>query len=195
MIGCRFVFVRGGSIPRLQNDDVRRPRISTFGKVFLAQPLCDICGRKAHTIRSLYGCRFKVNTFRAHPFQHGVTSMKTKSLFRSGIMDGRRAWTIPFLVLLGSFFADFLPAQAPPSEPSAPPPSEIAPQQLSPEELKGLLAPIALYPDALVALILPASTVPSDLVLAARYIASNGDPAQVANQPWDESVKSLGTLS
>jgi Protein of unknown function (DUF3300) len=48
-----------------------------------------------------------------------------------------------------------------------------------------------LYPDALVALILPASTVPSDLVLAARYIASNGDPAQIANQPWDDSVKSL----
>jgi hypothetical protein len=40
-------------------------------------------------------------------------------------------------------------------------------------------------------LILPASTVPSDLVLAERYIASNGDPAQVANQPWDDSVKSL----
>ena len=105
-------------------------------------------------------------------------------------MDGRRVWTIPFLVLFGSFLADFLPAQAPPSEPSAPPP-EIAPQQLSPEELETLLAPIALYPDALVALILPASTVPSDLVLAARYITSNGDPAQVANQPWDESVKSL----
>ena len=105
-------------------------------------------------------------------------------------MDGRRVWTIPFLVLFGSFLADRLPAQAPPSEPSAPPP-EIAPQQLSPEELKTLLAPIALYPDALVALILPASTVPSDLVLAARYVTSNGDPAQVANQPWDESVKSL----
>jgi hypothetical protein len=116
--------------------------------------------------------------------------MKIKNLFRSGIMDGRRAWTIPFLVLFGSFLADFLPAQTPPSEPSAPP-SEIAPQQLSPEQLKTLLAPIALYPDALVALILPASTVPSDLVLAARYITSNGDAAQVANQPWDDSVKSL----
>ena len=32
---------------------------------------------------------------------------------------------------------------------------------------------------------------PADLVLAARYIASNGDPAQIANQPWDDSVKSL----
>jgi uncharacterized protein DUF3300 len=33
--------------------------------------------------------------------------------------------------------------------------------------------------------------VPSDLVLAERYLAANGDPAQVANQPWDDSVKSL----
>ena len=32
---------------------------------------------------------------------------------------------------------------------------------------------------------------PSEVVLAARYISSNGDPAQVANQPWDDSVKSL----
>ena len=28
-------------------------------------------------------------------------------------------------------------------------------------------------------------------MLVARYIASNGDPAQAANQPWDDSVKSL----
>ncbi len=40
-------------------------------------------------------------------------------------------------------------------------------------------------------MILPASTVPSDVVLAARFISSSGDPAQVANQPWDDSVKSL----
>ena len=43
----------------------------------------------------------------------------------------------------------------------------------------------------LVALILPASTMPSDLVLAARYLSSNGDPAQITNQSWDDSVKSL----
>jgi hypothetical protein len=68
---------------------------------------------------------------------------------------------------------------------------ESAAPRLPPEALNQLLAPIALYPDALVAVILPASTVPSDVVLAARYISSNGDPAQVANQPWDDSVKSL----
>jgi hypothetical protein len=94
------------------------------------------------------------------------------------------------MILLSSCFTDFLQAQAPPTEPPPAPPQSV-PQQLSQEELNRLLAPIALYPDALVALILPASTVPSDLVLAARYIASNGDPAQVANRPWDDSVKSL----
>ena len=85
-------------------------------------------------------------------------------------------------MLVSAFLACPLRAQAPPPEP--PPASpQSAPQQLSQEELKNIVGPIALYPDALIALILPASTVPSDLVLAERYIASNGDPAQVANQP------------
>ena len=78
---------------------------------------------------------------------------------------------------------------APPSPPTVA--EENAPPRLPPEALNQLLAPIALYPDALVALILPASTVSSDLVLAARFLSSNADPAQIANQPWDDSVKSL----
>ncbi len=61
----------------------------------------------------------------------------------------------------------------------------------SPEQLDQLVGPIALYPDALVAIILPAATAPSDIVLATRYLAANGDPAQVASQPWDDSVKAL----
>lgn len=97
---------------------------------------------------------------------------------------------MPLVILFSLFFTGFLQAQAPP--PEAPqPPVQNAPQMLAPEALNQLVAPIALYPDALIALILPASTVPSDVVLAARYISSNGDPAQVANQPWDDSVKSL----
>jgi Protein of unknown function (DUF3300) len=106
-------------------------------------------------------------------------------------ISGRRVkWKLSVIILLSSFLPGSLRAQAPP----APPPAETeqsAPQKLPPEALNELLAPIALYPDALIALILPASTAPSDLVLAARYISTNGDPAQVANQPWDESVKSL----
>src|SRR3954468_20689248 len=61
----------------------------------------------------------------------------------------------------------------------------------SPEELDQLFGPIALYPDALIALILPASTVSSDVVMAARYLRGNGDPARVETESWDDSVKSL----
>src|SRR5581483_9486390 len=42
-----------------------------------------------------------------------------------------------------------------------------------------------------IALILPAATNSSDIVLAARYLASGGDAAQVDNQPWDDSVRAL----
>ena len=61
----------------------------------------------------------------------------------------------------------------------------------TPEELDQLLGPIALYPDPLVALILPAATVPADIARAADFLNANGDPNQIASQPWDESVKSL----
>jgi hypothetical protein len=95
-------------------------------------------------------------------------------------------------LLIGScLLGSSLRAQAPVPPPVPPVPEENAPPKLPQEALNQLLAPIALYPDALIALILPASTVPSDLVLAARYISSSGDLAQVVNQPWDESVKSL----
>jgi hypothetical protein len=64
-------------------------------------------------------------------------------------------------------------------------------QGQTPQDLDKLLAPIALYPDPLIALILPASTAPSDVTLAARYLEANGDPAQIENQSWDDSVKAL----
>ena len=115
--------------------------------------------------------------------------MKIERPFPSISGEARR-WTLSLIILLSAFLASPLRAQAPPPEPPPAPP-QSAPQQLSQEELKNLVGPIALYPDALIALILPASTVPSDLVLAERYLASNGDPAQVAEQPWDDSVKSL----
>ena len=115
--------------------------------------------------------------------------MKVTNLFPSTI-SGEGNWKLPLIVLLSAFVACPLQAQAPPPEPPQAAVESTA-QRLAPEALNELLAPIALYPDALIALILPASTVPADLVLAARYIASNGDPAQIANQPWDDSVKSL----
>jgi hypothetical protein len=63
--------------------------------------------------------------------------------------------------------------------------------QYAPGSLEQLVAPIALYPDPLIALILPAATASTDVVLAARYLEQNGDPAQIDAQPWDPSVKSL----
>src|SRR5471030_2358361 len=97
------------------------------------------------------------------------------------------------LALLGTSL--YAQTDAPPQQ--GPPPAALqdqpqgAPVKLAPEDLSQLLAPIALYPDALIALILPAATVPSDVVMGARYVQSNGDPNQVGNQPWDDSVKSL----
>jgi hypothetical protein len=98
---------------------------------------------------------------------------------------------VSLMLLLGCILLLASPLRAQSLSPPPPAAEENAPSKLPQEALNQLLAPIALYPDALVALILPASTVPSDLVLAARYIASSGDPAQVANQSWDDSVKSL----
>jgi hypothetical protein len=74
-------------------------------------------------------------------------------------------------------------------DPSGQPATVIAP--FSEEQLDQLLGPIALYPDALIALILPASTASSDIVLAARYLASGSNPADADNQPWDDSVRAL----
>ena len=113
-------------------------------------------------------------------------------MFPGTISGQRAAWKLYAIMLLSCFLPGSARAQAPPSQVAPPPvPAESAQSKLPPEALNQLLAPIALYPDVLVALILPASTVPSDLVLAARYISSNGDPAQIVNQPWDDSVKSL----
>jgi len=88
-----------------------------------------------------------------------------------------------FTLCLGVFFAASLRAQAPAAQDGA--------QLLTADELDDLLGPIALYPDSLIALILPASTVPADIQQAAQYVNTSGDPAQIPNQPWDDSVKAL----
>jgi hypothetical protein len=86
------------------------------------------------------------------------------------------------ITLLGCCLAASLPAQSAADNP---------PTKLAPDELEELLGPIALYPDALIALILPASTYPSDVVLGARFVAANGDPATLEDKSWDSSVKAL----
>ena len=62
--------------------------------------------------------------------------------------------------------------------------------KLLPEALNQLVAPIALYPAALIALILPASTFRPMWCLP-RVILLKRRPGAGANQPWDDSVKSL----
>src|SRR5262249_30537633 len=70
-------------------------------------------------------------------------------------------------------------------------------QQLSPAQLDQLVAPIALYPDNLLGQILSASTYPLEVVMAARWSATNAQvtgPAlenAMQAQPWDPSVKAL----
>jgi hypothetical protein len=93
---------------------------------------------------------------------------------------------LPALLLLSLLPA--LPAQNGPLDPSG---AVVPDVRLSREQLKELTGPIALYPDPLVAMILPASTFPSDVVLAARFVQSNEDPARVDEKPWDESVRGL----
>lgn len=70
-------------------------------------------------------------------------------------------------------------------------------QELAPQELDQLVAPIALYPDALIAQILAVSTFPTEIVEAERWMQAHpnltGDALaqEVDKQPWDASVKAL----
>jgi len=82
------------------------------------------------------------------------------------------------------------PGSPPPGPPVAggPPPTGSV-TTLPP--LDQLLAPIALYPDPLIALILPSATVPAEIQAADQFLGNHGDPGQIANQPWSESVKGL----
>ncbi len=84
-------------------------------------------------------------------------------------------------------------APAPPAdvEPGPPPGAATA------QDLQELVSPIALYPDVLVAQILAGSTYPTQVVEADRWLKQNpnlsGDQlaAQVNQQTWDPSIKSL----
>ncbi len=97
---------------------------------------------------------------------------------------------VRYFLLFSSCLAALTAMQAQTGAP-APQPEAATAALRPPDQLDQLLGPIALYPDALMALILPAATVPSDIVLASRFLAANGTPETVSNQPWDESVKAL----
>src|SRR5262245_47939913 len=61
----------------------------------------------------------------------------------------------------------------------------------SANELDNLFAPIALYPDPLLAQMLPAATFVDQISQAAQWLRTNNNTAQIDNQPWDVSVKSI----
>jgi len=84
------------------------------------------------------------------------------------------------------------------TEESQPPAQKQAQEDVFPQDqVEQLVAPIALYPDALLAQVLMASTYPLDIVQAARWQKDNPDlkdealESAAAEQPWDESVKTL----
>src|SRR5271167_121727 len=94
------------------------------------------------------------------------------------------------------------PSVAATTAPAAPPPAAAAepgppPGAATAQELQELVSPIALYPDVLVAQILAGSTYPTQVVEADRWLKQNpnltGDQlaAQVNQQAWDPSIKSL----
>ncbi len=73
-------------------------------------------------------------------------------------------------------------------------------EQLPPDQLDALVAPIALYPDPLLAQTLVASTYPLELIQLQQWLKKNPNLKDkeladaVAKQPWDPSVQSMAGL-
>jgi hypothetical protein len=78
---------------------------------------------------------------------------------------------------------------------TAPPPTlpAQAPDQLSKEQLRELVAPVALYPDVVLASLLPATTYPEQVADAARWVAQQQGQVQTIpeDRNWDGSVAGL----
>jgi len=89
------------------------------------------------------------------------------------------------------------PASAAVPPPAAPVPAPVAPAAFTQAQLDQWVAPVALYPDSLLSQVLMASTYPTNVIQAVQWSRDHpqnqGDAAvaQVANEPWDPSVKSL----
>lgn len=87
------------------------------------------------------------------------------------------------------------PVAVPP--PAAAPVAAVTPPAFTQAQLDQWVAPVALYPDSLLSQVLMASTYPMNVIQAVQWSRdhpqSQGDAAvaQVANEPWDPSVKSL----
>ena len=105
------------------------------------------------------------------------------------------AWPLRFIVLALAWTWSFVAlAQVPGTNQQAPVANQ---QRLSAEQLDQMMAPVALYSDPLLAQLLMASTYPLEVVQADRWAKSHrnlkGDAltSALANESWDDSVKSL----
>src|SRR5580704_14154795 len=96
-------------------------------------------------------------------------------------------------MVFGLTVATSLWAQQPPGPPPLPPPG----QNLSPDQLNDLVAPIALYPDELVSQIMVAASYPLEVVEANQFLQRNPGLTGAAltqaaqQQNWDPSVQAL----
>jgi hypothetical protein len=64
-------------------------------------------------------------------------------------------------------------------------------ENLSPDQMDNLLAPVALYPDPLLAQVLLAATFPDQVDEAARWLREGNRPEDIDTQNWDVSVKAV----
>lgn len=98
-----------------------------------------------------------------------------------------------FMVMLATLVTEPSFAQNQPAAPVSAPSQQV----LTGEQLEALVSPIALYPDTLLSEVLMGSTYPLEVVEADQWAKANknlqGDQLKsaVAQQRWDESIKSL----
>jgi len=82
-----------------------------------------------------------------------------------------------------------------PSPTTMPPPTlpTQAPEPMTKQQLRELVAPVALYPDVVLASLLPATTFPDQVHDAAGWVAQNNGqvPAVPEDRQWDGSVAGL----
>lgn len=68
---------------------------------------------------------------------------------------------------------------------------EQAPTSLSAAAIEKLVERIAIYPDVVLQPLLAAATFPDQIIDAGMFLDRGGDPNEIQDQPWDDSVKAV----
>jgi hypothetical protein len=110
-----------------------------------------------------------------------------------------RLWLFrrPFVVGLALMVAGSGAVVSAQAQVGSPAPPQTAQQQVSPQQLNDLVAPIALYPDPLLGQVLAASTYPLEIVEAEQWLQRNSGLTGTAlmdaarQQNWDASIQAL----